>query len=189
MPQRRSLEPLRVAAWIGGISLLLLAAGCQRGGCGADADCKGSRVCEAGRCVEARPAGASPSAAAPSPGSAPALDASAAPSTTAAPSAPLAAAPSASAAPPCADCRTQEDFDAAATRGQRCCPVTACRGDVDCPRGRVCCRIPSGQLCADARRCAEADHVRTREERCAATCRDRATPRCYCACMGQCPEP
>lgn len=62
----------------------------------------------------------------------------------------------------CAPCQTQEDFDAAwdnSAHRSRCCPVTACEGDSDCPGARVCCRIPNGQLCADALRCAKVDRV------------------------------
>lgn len=62
----------------------------------------------------------------------------------------------------CVACRTQEDFDAAWDNGakqSRCCPVTACEGDSDCPGARVCCRIPMGRLCTDARRCTSADRV------------------------------
>lgn len=62
------------------------------------------------------------------------------------------------AAEACAKCATQEDFDAALRKKSRCCPVTACARDADC-FGRVCCRIPDGQLCADAKRCAAADRV------------------------------
>jgi hypothetical protein len=44
-------------------------------------------------------------------------------------------------------------------KGSKCCAVTACRADLECPSGRVCCRIPNGQLCADTTRCAKADRV------------------------------
>lgn len=63
------------------------------------------------------------------------------------------------AAPDCTPCESQEDFDAAMKAGSRCCPVMACTSNVDCyprrgdPPGRVCCKIPGGQLCADPGRC------------------------------------
>jgi hypothetical protein len=60
----------------------------------------------------------------------------------------------------CATCSSQEDFDAAGRNHRRCCPGTlGCRVDSECPNGRVCCRIPEGQLCANVRRCATPDRV------------------------------
>ena len=114
-------------------------------GCKSDKDCKGSRVCENGACM-------APTAHAQLSGPArgalgPAVDAPA----------PASPPPRSSAA--CMMCSTQEDFDAALSNGRKCCPVTACGADSECPSGRVCCRIPDGQLCADASRCARGDRV------------------------------
>lgn len=63
------------------------------------------------------------------------------------------------AATTCTPCATQEDFDAAMRGGSRCCPVIACQRDAECPVGRVCCRIPDGQLCGDAARCTDRNRV------------------------------
>lgn len=89
------------------------------------------------------------------------------PGTTRAPPTPAEVPAAPAVAPPdrpsdCLQCRTQEDFDAAWDNGakrSRCCPVTACEDDSDCPGARVCCRIPNGQLCTDAKRCARIDRV------------------------------
>ena len=59
----------------------------------------------------------------------------------------------------CAPCANQADFDRAMAMHTKCCPVRACEADAECPSGRVCCRIPDGQLCADAPRCAPTDRV------------------------------
>lgn len=67
---------------------------------------------------------------------------------------------------PCVKCASQEDFDAAQKKGQSCCPGHACTGDGDCHGGRVCCRIPNGQLCSDAARCAKADRVGVEGQKC-----------------------
>jgi hypothetical protein len=122
-----------------------LAGGCKDGGCKNDNDCKGARVCENGACVEAR------SGAQPTQSHAPAPLGELPPTTQPAQPAQPAAA--------CAACTTQEDFDAAQKMGRQCCPVTACRTDSECPTGRVCCRIPSGQLCADEERCKSVNRV------------------------------
>lgn len=127
-------------------TLLVMAAtavGCKPAaeGCTRDTDCKGTRVCEHGACVEPS-TGASSSALRPEPPVASTTTGARAPST-----------------PTCAACATQEDFDKALKRGQRCCPVTACKADSECPAGRVCCRIPDGQLCADSARCAKANRT------------------------------
>jgi ribosomal protein L37AE/L43A len=53
----------------------------------------------------------------------------------------------------CTPCSTQEDFDRVQKAGSLCCPVRACESDVDCQAGRVCCKIPGGQLCGDETRC------------------------------------
>ena len=128
-------------------------------GCQSDSDCKGTRLCDRGNCVESLtrissaasppgPAGASPPSGASRP-------------------------PSAAA---CAPCATQEDFDRAQKKGQRCCPVTACTSDSQCQAGRVCCRIPDGQLCADAGRCAKADRGLPRVEHASAGARRTLRP-------------
>jgi hypothetical protein len=59
----------------------------------------------------------------------------------------------------CYPCSTQEDFDIAWTKRKKCCPVRGCEGDTDCSGGRVCCRIPMGTLCTDAKRCGARDRV------------------------------
>lgn len=65
----------------------------------------------------------------------------------------------------CTPCESQEDFDAAMKAGSKCCPVMTCTSNVDCyprrgdPPGRVCCKIPGGQLCADPGRCKGANRV------------------------------
>jgi hypothetical protein len=61
--------------------------------------------------------------------------------------------------PACEACKTQEDFDAVMKKGAACCPVTACNLDSDCTGGRVCCKIPGGQLCGDASRCTGSNRV------------------------------
>src|SRR4051812_45270315 len=63
------------------------------------------------------------------------------------PAGPTPKGPSAAATGPCTKCATQEDFDAAQKKGGSCCPVVACAGDDQCSGGRVCCKIPNGQLC------------------------------------------
>jgi len=60
----------------------------------------------------------------------------------------------------CYPCASQEDFDIAWQKKTKCCPVVACGGDSACSGGRVCCRIPMGTLCTDAKRCGAADRVR-----------------------------
>jgi hypothetical protein len=73
---------------------------------------------------------------------------------------PTAASPSASSnAVQCLPCRTQEDFDGAAVKRMKCCETHACRTDDECPVGRVCCRIPGGELCANATRCTPPNRV------------------------------
>jgi hypothetical protein len=125
--------------------LLPLAGGCNNGGCKNDNDCKGARVCENGACVESRAAKE--------------------PSGTLAPTSQTPTVPAQSPPPTdaCVTCSTQEDFDAAMKKGRKCCPVTACRADSECQNGRVCCRIPNGQLCADAKRCTGVNRVETRK--------------------------
>lgn len=59
----------------------------------------------------------------------------------------------------CEPCQTQEDFDVAMKKGSKCCPVTACTADAGCSGGRVCCKIPGGQLCADEARCQGVNRV------------------------------
>lgn len=59
----------------------------------------------------------------------------------------------------CAPCSSQEDFDAAMKAGSKCCPVIGCQRNADCSGGRVCCKIPDGQLCGDASRCKGANRV------------------------------
>ncbi|MEJ7570209.1 MAG: hypothetical protein WKF41_18340 [Gaiellaceae bacterium] len=60
----------------------------------------------------------------------------------------------------CVECSTQEDFDAAGKKGQRCCGGMKCVGGWnECSGGRVCCRIPDGSLCVDSGRCAKANLV------------------------------
>ncbi len=59
----------------------------------------------------------------------------------------------------CEACKTQEDFDAVMKKGSKCCPVTACTADAGCSGGRVCCKIPGGQLCADEARCQGVNRV------------------------------
>jgi hypothetical protein len=60
----------------------------------------------------------------------------------------------------CYPCSSQEDFDVAWQKHKKCCPVRGCAGDSDCPGERVCCRIPMGTLCTDAKRCGRSDRVR-----------------------------
>lgn len=129
------------------ISLLsLLVTGCKDGGCKNDKDCKGARVCENGACMEA------PSTASPPPVL---LEDSPTVATEASHASPQPAPRGVE----CMACSTQEDFDTAMKKGSKCCPVTACRADLECPRSRVCCRIPDGQLCADTRRCTAINRV------------------------------
>jgi len=59
----------------------------------------------------------------------------------------------------CYPCSTQEDFDVAWQKHMKCCPVRGCEGDSDCSGERVCCRIPMGTLCTDAKRCGGSDRV------------------------------
>ncbi len=59
----------------------------------------------------------------------------------------------------CTPCSSQEDFDAAMKAGSKCCPVMGCAADVDCTNGRVCCKIPGGQLCGDESRCKGVNRV------------------------------
>jgi hypothetical protein len=94
---------------------------------------------------------------------------------------------------PCMPCSTQEDFDATMRRGRKCCPVTACWTDSECPGDRVCCRIPNGQLCADAARCASVDrvqgsHFAERAASCRNLCPGGEISHCYCVCMGECTD-
>lgn len=131
------------------VSLLsLLIGGCKDGSCNNDKDCKGARVCENGACVDATSPPPSP----------PVLLGNPPTATTEASHASPQPAPR---SVECMACATQEDFDAVMKRGSRCCPVTACQADLECPEGRVCCRIPDGQLCADARRCTAINRVQT----------------------------
>lgn len=60
----------------------------------------------------------------------------------------------------CLPCSSQEDFDRVMKMGSKCCPVIMCRGDAECTGGRVCCKIPGGQLCGDASRCPASERVR-----------------------------
>lgn len=126
------------------LSFLLVVAGAALGckpateGCTSDTDCKGTRICERGTCREPTAPRAEPPVTSPTP-----------------------TALRAPGAPTCAACTTQEDFDAAQKRGQKCCPVTACKADAECSTGRVCCRIPDGQLCADSSRCTPVNRVDT----------------------------
>lgn len=175
----------------------LLAGACKDpGGCSNDNDCKGARVCERGTCVEAKPGATTQPPAASTPAT-PTIQATAnvphGPSDP--PGTPTAA---------CVPCSTQEDFDRALRGGNKCCPVTACRADADCTAGRVCCRIPGGQLCADTGRCKPVNRVAApnpgngqgREAHCRSVCPHEDTrpgepgveiTHCYCVCMGQCP--
>ncbi len=72
---------------------------------------------------------------------------------------PLSASSAGSPTPACYPCQTQEDFDIAWTKHMKCCPVRACEGDSDCTGGRVCCRIPMGSMCTDAKRCRGGDRI------------------------------
>lgn len=102
-------------------------------------------------------------------------------------------------APACMPCSSQEDFDLALKKGSKCCPTTACHGDADCTGGRVCCKIPGGQLCADSGRCAKSDRVQSsgaapaktatpanKEDFCRKTCPGDEFSHCFCSCMGTC---
>jgi hypothetical protein len=126
------------------VSLLGLGAAACRdgGGCTNDNDCKGARVCERGACVDAK-----------------AVAPPASPSTAATDPRRVASELPAPSILSCEPCSTQEDFDAASKRGQKCCPAISCHEDGECSSGRVCCRIPDGQLCADASRCGKNDRV------------------------------
>jgi hypothetical protein len=150
MLARSILWAFRGATVLGCPMAFALAVGCKDSGCARDTDCKGARICESGKCVDARSTSVLPSASAqPLPSASSELSASATlPAPTAA---------------PCAECQTQEDFDKAYVRRLKCCPVTACVEDADCEGGRVCCRIPNGQLCTDAARCTAPNRVRTHE--------------------------
>lgn len=145
--------------------------GCRDTGCQSDVDCKGTRVCEHGQCVDEKPSPAQPT-------SRPAASAARAPSTVTTTSAPGSSA--------CTPCSTQEDFDAAMRKASKCCPVTACNADSECPVGRVCCRIPGGQLCADSSRCANADHVGGPKK--AIACGQTTCDRVCCATSGKCAQ-
>jgi hypothetical protein len=166
--------------------LLTLVSGCKDSGCRSDAECKGTRVCEAGHCVEGgvqRPASINE----PPPQSTTAL----APPQQTATAQPVA--PPAVPSNPCMRCATQEHFDEAMKKGRKCCPVIACRSDADCAEGRVCCRIPDGQLCADVARCASSDRVQSkgstsREASCRNMCPGGEISHCYCVCMGECTD-
>lgn len=127
--------------------LSLVVSSCKDGGCKNDYDCKGARVCESGVCVEARGEVQSPTPVPPATSQTTAAGAPPAPTQLVRPS------------DACVACSTQKDFDDATMEGRKCCPVTACRWDLECPGGRVCCRIPNGQLCTDAARCAPAARV------------------------------
>jgi hypothetical protein len=141
------------------VLLSLLVTGCKDGGCKNDNDCKGARVCENGACVETKSAPQPPT-------SVPLETSPTAPAD--APRAPTELAqPTAS----CMTCSTQEDFDAVTKRGRKCCPVTACQADSGCSNGRVCCRIPNGQICADAARCATVNRVASSASECNPPCK------------------
>ena len=152
------------------------ARGCQR-----DTDCKGNRVCTKGECQEpAQAASTTLSTATPPPSNRPSDSAGL----------------SATSVPSCLPCSSQEDFDRVMKAGSKCCPVNACSGDSDCSSGRVCCKIPSGRLCADAARCTGPNRVQgmSRTERdaaCRRTCPGQPVENthCYCVCMGDCPGP
>jgi hypothetical protein len=151
-------------------------------GCTNDTDCKGTRICDHGACRDPSPG---------SPSSAPHAEIPAAHPTT--------TGQRGSNTPTCAACPTQEDFDAALKRGQKCCPVTTCKADSECLAGRVCCRIPDGQICADAARCAAVNRTEARGARDAASfacgkSRCRAGQLCCpatsrCAADGGCDDP
>lgn len=142
-------------------SLSLLASGCKvPGGCSNDSECKGDRICERGTCSEppATP-GAPPLATQATTGQPlPTAGGRTAPSPTIT-------------AASCAPCSTQEDFDLALRRGTTCCPMVACRSDVECAGSRVCCRIPKGQLCTDASRCKAQDRVAPAAGACSPPCK------------------
>jgi hypothetical protein len=133
--------------------LSVVVAGCKDGGCKSDYDCKGARVCESGVCVDAKAAAQPPATVPPAEPHATTTRASPEPTQPARP-------PDA-----CLACSTQKEFDDATRKGRKCCPVTACRSDAECPSGQVCCRIPNGLLCADTTRCATADRVQPRTTR------------------------
>lgn len=161
--------------------LLSLTSGCKGSGCDNDAECKGTRICERGQCVESQaPAQGGPAGSLPQVAATPAPP----PPPTSAPLSPSG---------PCMPCSTQEDFDAAMRKRRKCCPVTACQVDSQCPDGRVCCRIPNGQLCADAARCASGDRVQgskfvDRAAGCRNFCPGGEISHCYCVCMGECTD-
>jgi hypothetical protein len=155
---------------LGSLPFLLLT-GCKDTGCQSDSDCKGARVCNDGQCVDGKP---SPQEPAPRPSA----------STSRGPSAP--STPPASGSGSCTPCATQEDFDAAMRKKSKCCPVTACTADSGCPAGRVCCRIPDGQLCADSTRCATADRVGGSKK--AIACGQTTCDRVCCATSGKCAQ-
>lgn len=97
----------------------------------------------------------------------------------------------------CTQCSSQEDFDAAMKKGSKCCPVMACTSDATCSGGRVCCKIPGGQLCADASRCTGSNRVQggaspDRDQQCRRSCPAEpdvvVNTHCYCVCMGACSD-
>lgn len=195
----------RMLASLAPLLLLLAGAGCKESssdkrrtseesgppaGCTKDSDCKGSRVCVKGACEEPVPAGTTAS-----PGSQTSPTQAVPIATTPVEPVPPPTPPPAPPAPTCLACSSQEDFDRALKAGSKCCPVTACKADKDCTAGRVCCKIPDGQLCADASRCTGVNRVQqpkkapSPDERCRRICPGNPVEltHCYCACMGQCP--
>lgn len=91
----------------------------------------------------------------------------------------------------CKPCASQEDFDALTKSNSKCCPVIACKGDVDCLGGRVCCKIPDGQICGDAARCTGSNRVQPKPGQATPPSREdsgHCQETCIAGCRGEDPN-